>query len=87
MLIKAIEAMGFVIQATLPRGVHGPSRFEVKHWGMMEHHVPWLFFQLIECYDEIDPQLVPAAEHYARVAYSIIVGEHESMWDVLHLLA
>ncbi|UZP40264.1 hypothetical protein NXS19_008080 [Fusarium pseudograminearum] len=83
MLIKAIEAMGFVIQATPPGGARGPSRFEVKHWGMMEHHVPWLFFQLIECYDEIDPQLVPAAEHYARVAYSIIVGEHESMWDVL----
>ncbi|VTO88654.1 unnamed protein product, partial [Fusarium graminearum] len=83
MLIKAIEAMGFVIQATPPGGARGPSHFEVKHWGMMEHHVPWLFFQLIECYDEIDPQLVPVAEHYARVAYSIIVGEHESMWDVL----
>ncbi|KAL6915442.1 hypothetical protein FSST1_006937 [Fusarium sambucinum] len=83
MLIKALEAMGFVIYATTPGTARGQSRFEVKHWGMMELHVPWLFFQLIECYDEIDPQLVQPAEHYARLAYSIIVGEGESMWEVL----
>ncbi|OBS25984.1 hypothetical protein FPOA_06514 [Fusarium poae] len=83
MLIKALEAMGYVIHATAPGDARGQSRFEVKHWGMMELHIPWLFFQLIECYDEIDPQLVQPAEHYARLAYSIIVGEGESMWDVL----
>ncbi|RGP80068.1 hypothetical protein FLONG3_1839 [Fusarium longipes] len=83
MLIKALEAMGFVIAATSPEDAGGQPRFEVKHWGMVEHHIPWLFFQLIECYHEINPWLIPAAEHYTRLAYSIIVGESESMWDVL----
>ncbi|KAJ4141746.1 hypothetical protein NW768_000963 [Fusarium equiseti] len=83
MLIKALETMGFVILATPPDDGSAQARFEVKQWGMMEHHIPWLFFQLIECYDEINPYLVPVAEHYAQVAYSIIVGEKDSMWDVM----
>ncbi|PNP61087.1 hypothetical protein FNYG_14175 [Fusarium nygamai] len=83
MLIKGLETMGFVILATPPDDGSAQARFEVKQWGMMEHHIPWLFFQLIECYDEINPHLVPVAEHYAQVAYSIIVGEGDSMWDVM----
>ncbi|KAF5988494.1 TPR domain-containing protein [Fusarium bulbicola] len=83
MLIKGLETMGFVILATPPDNGSAQARFEVKQWGMMEHHIPWLFFQLIECYDAINPHLVPVAEHYAQVAYSIIVGEGESMWDVM----
>ncbi|CVL00657.1 related to TPR domain protein [Fusarium proliferatum] len=83
MLIKALETMGFVILATPPGDGSAQARFEVKQWGMMEHHIPWLFFQLIECYEEINPHLVPVAEHYAQVAYSIIVGEGDSMWDVM----
>ncbi|RBR15426.1 hypothetical protein FVER53590_09331 [Fusarium verticillioides] len=83
MLIKGLETMGFVILATPPDDGSAQARFEVKQWGMMEHHIPWLFFQLIECYAEINPHLVPVAEHYAQIAYSIIVGEGESMWDVM----
>ncbi|KAF5581687.1 unc-45 like b [Fusarium pseudoanthophilum] len=83
MLIKGLETMGFVILATPPDDGSARARFEVKQWGMMEHHIPWLFFQLIECYDEINPHLVPVAEHYAQLAYSIIVGEGDSMWDVM----
>ncbi|KAF5541141.1 unc-45 like b [Fusarium napiforme] len=83
MLIKALETMGFVILATPPNDGSAQARFEVKQWGMMEHHIPWLFFQLVECYGEINPHLVPVAEHYAQVAYSIIVGEGDSMWDVM----
>lgn len=83
MLIKALEAHGFVIYATDPSAVTAQPQFEVKHWGMMEHVIPWLFFQLIECYDQVDMALVPVAAHYAEVAYSIIVGEKISIWEVM----
>ncbi|KAF5673872.1 TPR domain-containing protein [Fusarium heterosporum] len=83
MLIKALEAMGFVIYATPPGDTTAEPRFEVKHWGLVEHFVPWLFFQLVDCYGVINSELLWAAEHYAKVAYSIIIGEHESMWDIL----
>ncbi|KAF4999582.1 hypothetical protein FGRMN_2330 [Fusarium graminum] len=83
MIIKALEAMGFVIFATPPGDATAEPRFEVKHWGLVEHFVPWLFFQLVDCYDVINWGLVQAAEHHAKVAYSIIIGEHDSMWDVM----
>jgi hypothetical protein len=83
MIIKALEAHGFVIYATDPGAVTAQPRFEVKHWGMMEHVIPWLFFQLIECYHQVDMALVPAALHYAELSYSIIVGEKVSMWEVM----
>jgi hypothetical protein len=83
MLIKALEALGFIIYATPPGEATGQPRFEVKHWGMMEHVVPWLFFQLIECFDHVDMQLVSVAVHYAELSYSIIIGEKVSMWDVM----
>ncbi|KAM0342616.1 hypothetical protein ACHAPU_009344 [Fusarium lateritium] len=83
MLIKALEALGFVIYFTPPGEATAKPRFEVKHWGMMEHCVPWLFFQLIECYNEVNLELLAAAQHYAELAYSIIIGEKGSMWDVM----
>ncbi|KAM0189022.1 hypothetical protein ACHAPI_010291 [Fusarium lateritium] len=83
MIMKALEALGFVINATTPGEPTGQPRFEVKHWGMMEHVVPWLFFQLVECYREVDVQLAPAAMRYAELAYSIVVGEKDSMWKVM----
>ncbi|KAG5655692.1 hypothetical protein KAF25_009191 [Fusarium avenaceum] len=83
MLIKALEAHGFVIYATDPGAVTAEPRFEVKHWGMMEHVIPWLFFQLIECYDQVNMALVPVVAHYAEVTYSVIVGEKISIWEVM----
>lgn len=83
MLIKALEAQGFVINATDPGAVTAQPQFEVKHWGMMEHIIPWLFFQLIECYDQVNLALVPIVAQYAEVAYSVIVGEKISIWEVM----
>jgi hypothetical protein len=80
MIIKALEALGYIIIASLP----GDSlpRLEVKHWGMAEHYAPWLFLQLTIAYYAHNPQLYQRARYYAQVSYSMIVGEGESIWDV-----
>jgi hypothetical protein len=80
MIIKALEALGYIIIASLP-GDSRP-RLEVKHWGMAEHYVPWLFLQLTVAYYAHNPQLYQKARYYAQVSYSMIVGEGASIWNV-----
>ncbi|KAM0319433.1 hypothetical protein ACHAPQ_010341 [Fusarium lateritium] len=80
MIIKALEALGFIIIASLPGDIQ--PRLEVKHWGMAEHYVSWLFLQLTVAYYAHNPQLYQKARYYAQVAYSMIAGEGESIWDV-----
>ncbi|KAG5660249.1 hypothetical protein KAF25_003771 [Fusarium avenaceum] len=80
MIIKALEALGYIIVASLP-GDSQPH-LEVKHWGVAEHYVPWLFLQLTVAYYAHNPRLYQKARYYAQVSYSMIVGEGESIWDV-----
>jgi hypothetical protein len=73
--IKALEALGFTIIASFTN----QPRLEVKEWGTVHNYVPWLFFQLVHVYREVKLELCETARHYAKLAYSMLVGQMESM--------
>jgi len=77
--IKALEALGFTIVASF---TNQPS-LEVKEWGMVHNYVPFLFLQLVHVYRGVKPEVGETARHYAKLAYSMLVGEMETMPNML----
>ncbi|KAJ4111312.1 hypothetical protein NW768_011885 [Fusarium equiseti] len=77
--IKALEALGFTIIASF---TNQPS-LEVKEWGVLHNLVPFLFLQLVHAYRGVKPELCATARQYAKLAYSMLVGEDETMPNIL----
>ena len=77
--IKALEALGFTIMASFT----DQPRLEVKEWGMVHNYVPFLFLQLVHVYRDVKPEVGTTARNYAKLAYSMLVGEKETMPNML----
>ncbi|RBR20868.1 uncharacterized protein FIESC28_05020 [Fusarium coffeatum] len=77
--IKALEALGFTIMASFT----DQPRLKVKEWGMVHNYVPFLFLQLVHVYRDMEPEVGTTARNYAKLAYSMLVGEKETMPNML----
>ncbi|KAI1773666.1 hypothetical protein F4818DRAFT_97598 [Hypoxylon cercidicola] len=90
MLIKALEALGFVVVACPPRDTGSSSKkkkkktttttmLEIKHWGSVNDYVVDLLSEIFQVYSRLAPELCETVKEYAGVAYSICVGEKETI--------
>ena len=83
MAVKGLENLGFTITARPPTGKNGPTpRLEVERWGMASEMTPDAFLLLAEACEEFAPELCGRAKRYAEIAYSMVVGESETIGDV-----
>ncbi|SPO04491.1 uncharacterized protein DNG_07176 [Cephalotrichum gorgonifer] len=82
MIVKGFGALGFSITAYPPVGNLKRPQLKVERWGMMNEFVPWAFNNLSRAYEGLAPELCAPAKKYAQTAYSVAVGERESIGDV-----
>ena len=75
--LKALESLGYVIDG----GCVSNMPLTVKKWGLMtDSHVEcWMI--LARAYLAVGPELAAQAEDYARITYSICVGEDETFYE------
>ncbi|RSL93841.1 hypothetical protein CDV31_014539 [Fusarium ambrosium] len=78
MVVKGLEALGFIIIACPPGTESTQPKLEVKRWGMSTGHLPWAFFQLYRAYEHLAPELCQVARHYLLLSYSMAVGEKDT---------
>ncbi|KAK7703465.1 hypothetical protein SLS64_009135 [Diaporthe eres] len=82
-ILKGLEALGFVISASPPRG--GPKSSEpellIKQWGMTYQPTVDAFIALHRAYKRVAPELSVVARTYAAVAYTMVMGEKETIVD------
>jgi hypothetical protein len=84
MLIRGLEALGFVIAACPPRLVTDEkdrkmTTLEIKHWGQATEFIAGAFLGTMPVYEVLAPELRRVAKEYARVAYTICWGENGSI--------
>ncbi|RSL56213.1 hypothetical protein CEP54_008928 [Fusarium duplospermum] len=82
-IVKGLEALGFVIIACPPGKGSAQPKLEVKRWGTLTGHVPWAFLQLYKAYETVAPELCQVARGYMEVSYSTAVGEKETCKDTI----
>lgn len=84
MLLKGLEALGYVIVACPPREVsHNKNKkkamLEIKRWGDVVEVGVEIFLAMMHTYRELAPELCNVAKEYAGVFYSICYGEKETI--------
>lgn len=86
MFLKELEAQGFIILACPPRGAEGEGNadkkkptLEIKHWGYVIDNTVEALSQMHRAYASLAPELCKVVKEYAGVAYSICVGEKETI--------
>ncbi|KAI1750183.1 TPR domain protein [Xylaria castorea] len=84
-IIKGLEALGYEIVASPPRG--DGKRFEIRRWGHLENSSMLAFLQLHEVYKVIAPELCPEVKRYAKIIYSICTGTDATIGTVFPPLA
>ncbi|PNY29022.1 Protein unc-45 [Tolypocladium capitatum] len=87
MIVKGLEALGYSVTACPPIGDAEIPQLEVKHWGLANDYTPWAFLNLFKAYKKLAPELCTTARKYAEVAYSMAVGERETICDTFPELA
>lgn len=83
---RGLEALGFGITATVPRKGKKAS-LEVTRWGYADVFTTMAFLYLFRSYEKLAPELCAVARRYAGIAYSLQVGEEETMGEVFRELA
>lgn len=83
MLLKCLEALGFSVVAYPPRSFtdgEGQRRLklEIKRWGQSDGNLH-IFWNLMQAYEELAPELCKIADEYVGIAYSICYGEKETV--------
>lgn len=78
MIVRGMETLGFGITATAPTGGR-QAALEVTRWGYVPDMTPWAFLHLFGAYERLAPEVCIAAKTYAGIAYSILVGEEETL--------
>ncbi|KAL2275525.1 hypothetical protein FJTKL_02023 [Diaporthe vaccinii] len=83
MTLKGLEALGFVISASPPRWRPESSEPEllINRWGVTNRPTVDAFLALHRAYKKIAPQLSVVARKYMELAYSMVVGEKETILD------
>ncbi|XXH04399.1 hypothetical protein Hte_010813 [Hypoxylon texense] len=92
MLLKSLETLGFIVVARPPRDIAGGDEekkkkkdenkkavLEIKHWGYVHDYTMEIFLQILRAYGRLAPELCEVVKEYAGVAYSICVGEKETI--------
>lgn len=89
MTLRGLEALGFIISACPPRGDSKTSKPEllIRRWGMMKPFSICAFLVLHQEYKRIAPQLSPVARMYMEVAYSMVMGEKETILETYPKIA
>lgn len=87
MIIKGFESLGYSITACPPIGDAKPAQLEVKQWGLSNDYTIWAFLNLFRAYKTLAPELCATAKRYVEDAYSMVVGEKETIYDELPELA
>ncbi|KAJ4137178.1 hypothetical protein NW768_002759 [Fusarium equiseti] len=82
MIIKGLEALGHSIIACPPNDITDRPRLEIKRWGVASDAVPSAFYNLANVYRQLASELCLAAENYAEVSYTMMVGEKETWPEV-----
>ncbi|KAI0156666.1 hypothetical protein GGR52DRAFT_195650 [Hypoxylon sp. FL1284] len=83
-LVQALETLGFVITARPPRlgpdeEDEGKERLEIRRWGHVNALTVEVFLRMFNAYQTLAPELCEVIRGYARTAYSIVVGEAETI--------
>jgi hypothetical protein len=78
MILKGLEARRYKIIACPPNEITDRPRLEIERWGVASDAVLWAFYNLVHVYRQLAPELCLAAEHYAEVSYTMLVGEKET---------
>lgn len=83
MILRGLEAMGFVITANPPRGDAKSSKPElrVRQWGQANWVSVYAFWVLYQAYESIAPENLAAARGYLELAYAMFVGEKDTVLD------
>lgn len=81
--VKSLESLGFSIVACPPIGSGSKRELKVKQWGQVNEFTPLAFANLLHAYKILAPELCEAAKVYIETAYSIVVGEKETVWDTM----
>lgn len=96
MIVKGLESLGFVIAVNIPTGggvgkkkKSSPASFKITQWGFMTDMIPWGFLRLLEAYKALgaSEDVLVALKEYAGVAYSVLVGERETLGEEFPQLA
>ncbi|ORY68254.1 TPR domain protein [Pseudomassariella vexata] len=87
MTVKGLEALGFEVTACLPKGDGKLARLEIKAWGLGNEFNVMAFLTLFRAYKRLAPNLCAVARQYIETAYSMVVGEKETLVDELPELA
>lgn len=73
MVLKGLECLGFVIRGAQ---LEATSTFlQVERWGIFQDYVVQAWIFLCDIYAAYAPHLLEKAEEYARLAYTMSVGE------------
>ncbi|KAF6783610.1 tpr domain protein [Colletotrichum musicola] len=80
LIIKALEALGYVLVAAPPARVPTKPTLEMTRWGWINDHSIIAFIAIFHAYKArgLAPELCEVARGYARTAYTICIGEEET---------
>lgn len=82
---RGLEALGFVITANPPRKGPGSQgarpELRVKQWGLANECCVDAFLTLFRAYQVLAPELVTVAKEFVGTAYSMVVGEKDTVVD------
>ncbi|KAL7622761.1 hypothetical protein AAE478_006439 [Parahypoxylon ruwenzoriense] len=81
MHINGLEALGFKVIACPPRKDTKKPKFEIQRWGMPNDSTFVAFLSISDTYKTLEPELCEAAKHYAETAYSICIGESDTVHE------
>ncbi len=76
-ILKSLEALGFVVTARRggDGGGTGLNVFRIERWGLAMDYSINAFLNLSQAYTRLAPELSAVARDYAKVAYTMVVGE------------
>lgn len=83
--VKGLETLGFILTACPPRTTQesGGPGFHVQQWGsVVGEGVVAAFVILFRAYRVVAPELSVVVKEYTETAYSMAVGEKETILEV-----
>lgn len=85
MVVRGFEALGFIVTACPPRLNATPHEssavFQVQQWGVAEESLAAGFSILYRAYKMAVPELAVVVKEYVETAYSIVVGEKDTILE------
>ncbi|KAI1653439.1 hypothetical protein F4813DRAFT_253040 [Daldinia decipiens] len=89
MILKGLEALGYVVVACPPRdmGAGKKAIMEIKRWGEADEATVWALSCMMQAYGFLAPELCSIVKEYAHIIYSICCGESETIGNIFPGLA